>query len=200
MLALAPASIVEVHGAATDTASACPAAPVGVLPVPVFMAVEDRTESRGMETVQDRSNEEMLERIRVNRDRAQYLRAERRRVQGLNAEVTALSTEENMGIDVDQLAPLCVICQDGMTSVQRRTVLECGHVFHEHCVLKYAECKQIDLKEACPMRCHISSAALDVHLTDDEQEAEGSFSNPQPIADDFRLLAQGVLQSAASVE
>jgi hypothetical protein len=85
MLALATANVGKVNGAAADTASACPAEPVG--------EAEKPTADKKVDTVQDRLQDEMLERIRGNRDRALYLRAKRARVQGLEPDVTARATE-----------------------------------------------------------------------------------------------------------
>ena len=40
-----------------------------------------------------------------------------------------------------------------MVPQQARLALPCGHVFHEECIRKYADCKNCPVEYACVFRC-----------------------------------------------
>ena len=93
--------------------------------------------------------------------------------------------------------PMCVICQDRLMSEQSRLAMPCGHAFHEECVRKYAECKQIPLEEACPMRCHRS--VNDLNVTMDEMRGGPAAITPRALDDEFSALVDCALQNVAGV-
>jgi len=62
--------------------------------------------------------------------------------------------------------PQCIICQDDMVHKQARLALPCGHVYHEECIRKYADCKNCLLEYACVFRClqmpEVAERAIDM--------------------------------------
>ena len=50
-------------------------------------------------------------------------------------------------------APQCIICRADMLLEESRLALPCGHVFHEDCIQRYAECKHCPIEHACVFRC-----------------------------------------------
>ena len=41
---------------------------------------------------------------------------------------------------------ICIICLNEISSNQKRKVLDCGHIYHKHCIQKWFEVKKI-----CPI-------------------------------------------------
>jgi hypothetical protein len=167
-----------------------------------------------------RANREKAQKLRADRDRVR----QSRRAAGAEAAVTEMSagvlTDRaaetgpaplSAGVPTDaadpatttgprsgaaQEGPTCVICQERLMSEQSRLAMPCGHAFHEECVRRYAECKQIPLREACPMRCHRSSISL--HVPMEEMPSEPG-RTADDRADEFHDLVAGALQNAAGV-
>ena len=69
------------------------------------------------------------------------------------AEIAGESPEASEAQALPAETPQCVICRADMLLEESRLALPCGHVFHEDCIQRYAECKNCPIEHACVFRC-----------------------------------------------
>jgi hypothetical protein len=159
-----------------DQVSACPEAADEVLPDVVVAAIEEPIANIVAQTTHEGLSDEQREKIRRNRERALFLRAERGR-KGVpegadetreSAQLQRAEGARRGGLHLAEERPVCVICQYIITPVEATMALKCGHEFHEHCVRKYVESQRIDVK----VRCHRSTAEMDELERPAEREVE----------------------------
>ena len=86
-----------------------------------------------------------------------------------------------------------------MKTGQRRLATLCGHVYHDGCVRWYASRKGIPLEQACPMRCHRSSAGVDLLLEWEEVAAAIPTRAVPSIGDELQRLMDEAVQNAAGL-
>ena len=179
-----------------DQVSACPEAADEELPDEVAVVIEEPIANILAQTTHGGVTAEQREICRQNSERALFRRAERER-KGVpegadetreSARLQRAEGARRGGRHLAEERAVCVICQYNITPVEATVVLKCGHEFHEHCVRKYVESQGIDIKGACPVRCHRSTAEMDEQERHDEQEVERSAIVPQRSTDDLHDL------------
>jgi hypothetical protein len=152
-----------------DQVSACPEAADEELPDEVVVVIEEPIANILAQTTHGGVTAAQREICRQKRERALFRRAERER-KGVpegadetreSAQLQRAEGARRGGRHLAEERAVCVICQYNITPVEATMVLKCGHEFHEHCVRKYVESQRIDIKDACPMRCHRSTAEMD---------------------------------------
>ena len=71
------------------------------------------------------------------------------------AELARASPEASEAQALPAETPQCVICHADLLLEESRLALPCGHVFHEDCIQRYAECKHCPIEHACVFRCSL---------------------------------------------
>ena len=108
--------------------------------------------------------------LRIHKDSLRYLKGQR-----AERKVTAQSTSsgEDQGDEVAASAPdSCVVCLSDLQG--ERSVLRCGHCFHQECLERLVSRSGGGSVVRCPMRCRVTTRREDVFLATDMRKDDGS--------------------------
>ena len=77
--------------------------------------------------------------------------------------------------------------------------LPCGHVFHQECIEKYADCKGCSIETACVFRCLQVQQVEPAEIDSSQASAAGVASSPRqdsPAADQLDADLEALISEA----